>query len=161
MFYRYTVGNCKGLKNSSRNRNSSLLHFSHPISCRANRGWVLPIPLLCCRSSCPPRGSCFLFGLHSGNLGLGTATRHRGSINLMTSKLCPDGGLEKAKMTWTFRARFYCAAGDATLELIDSGNTILGTKKNLHRNINFLQNFQWKKYFPNTLVFPYIDFGFS
>lgn len=115
----------------------------------------------CCRGSCCPHHLCFHFGLHSGNLGFGTDTRHRGSINLMTSEWRPEGDLRKAKMTRTFRARFYCAVSDGTLHLIDSGNTISGTKKTCTEISIFFRTFSGKKYFPNILVFSHTDFWFS
>lgn len=42
VFYRNTGGNCKGVTNSSRNRNLPLLHMPS----RANRMCGLPVPLL-------------------------------------------------------------------------------------------------------------------
>lgn len=59
----------------------------------------------------------------------------------MASEQYPEQGLEKAKMAWTFRAKFYCAAGNTTLNCTDYGIITLYTKKNVHRSFNFLQGF--------------------
>lgn len=115
----------------------------------------------CCRNTCGPMNLVSFLDLTKVTRDLAQILdTDTASISRQVSSILRQG-LEKAKMAWSSRAKFYCATGNTNLNCTDCRVITQYTRKICVEVSTLFRIFGEKNYSLYILVFPYIEFDFS